>query len=101
MHCHFGDDRTDVFTAVYRMAVDKWPADRAIKEMYFFGFNGFWHPAMKSFIRDFTSRLNSSPALSPLRTLSPQPSPAGVLRQAKVGLLAAGPQRSLRRPDVS
>ncbi len=73
MHCHFGDDRTGVFTAVYRMAVDKWPADRAIKEMYFFGFNGFWHPAMKSFIRDFTARLNSSPALSPLRTLSPQP----------------------------
>ncbi len=67
MHCHFGDDRTGVFTAVYRMAVEKWPADQALKEMYFFGFNGFWHPSMKTFVHDFPSRLNSSPALAPLR----------------------------------
>jgi protein tyrosine phosphatase (PTP) superfamily phosphohydrolase (DUF442 family) len=67
MHCHFGDDRTGVFTALYRMAVEKWPAEQAMKEMYFFGFNGFWHPAMKSFIRDFPARLNSSPAFAPLR----------------------------------
>src|SRR5260370_6356168 len=38
----FGDDRTGVFTAVYRMAVEKWPADQALKDTYFFGFNGFW-----------------------------------------------------------
>ncbi len=67
LHCRFGDDRTGVFTAVYRMAIDKWPADQAIKEMYFFGFNGFWHPSMKSFVRDFPSRLNSAPVLAPLR----------------------------------
>ncbi len=68
LHCRFGDDRTGVFTAVYRMAIDKWPADQAMKEMYFFGFNGFWHPSMKSFVRDFPSRLHSAPALAPLRT---------------------------------
>jgi tyrosine-protein phosphatase SIW14 len=73
LHCRFGDDRTGVFTAVYRMAIDKWPADQAIKEMYFFGFNGFWHPSMKSFVRDFPARLNSSPALAPLRNPRPQP----------------------------
>jgi tyrosine-protein phosphatase SIW14 len=67
MHCRFGNDRTGVFTAVYRMAIEKWPAEQAMKEMYFFGFNGFWHPAMKSFIRDFPARLNSSPALTSLR----------------------------------
>jgi tyrosine-protein phosphatase SIW14 len=68
VHCRFGDDRTGVFTAVYRMAVEKWPADQAMKEMYFFGFNGFWHPSMKSFVHDFPARLNSAPSLAPLRT---------------------------------
>ena len=73
VHCRFGDDRTGVFTAVYRMAVEKWPADQALKEMYFFGFNGFWHPSMKTFVHDFPSRLNSAPALAPLRSAPAQP----------------------------
>ena len=73
VHCRFGDDRTGVFVAAYRMALDHWTADQAMKEMYFFGFNGFWHPSMKSFIRDFPSRLNSSQALAPLRPAPAQP----------------------------
>ncbi len=73
LHCRFGDDRTGVFTAVYRLAIDKWPADQAMKEMYFFGFNGFWHPSMKSFVRDFPARLNSAPTLAPLHTPPSQP----------------------------
>jgi len=73
VHCHFGEDRTSVFIATYRMAIEKWPAEQAMKEMYFFGFNGFWHPAMKSFVRDFPSRLNSAPALAPVRALISQP----------------------------
>jgi protein tyrosine phosphatase (PTP) superfamily phosphohydrolase (DUF442 family) len=73
MHCHFGNDRTGVFTAVYRMAVEKWPAEQATKEMYFFGFNGFWHPSMKTFIHDFPARLNSTPSFAPLRTPPSQP----------------------------
>jgi len=64
VHCRFGDDRTGVFVATYRMAVEKWTADEAMKEMYFFGFNGFWHPAMKSFIREFPEQLKSSPSLT-------------------------------------
>jgi len=31
--------------------------------MYYFGFNGFWHPSMKAFIRDFPARLKTAPAL--------------------------------------
>jgi tyrosine-protein phosphatase SIW14 len=72
VHCRLGEDRTGVFTAVYRMAFEKWSAEQAMKEMYFFGFNGFWHPAMKSFVRDFPSRLNSAPTLAPLRTPASQ-----------------------------
>jgi len=70
LHCRFGDDRTGVFVATYRMAIEKWSAEQAMKEMYFFGFNGFWHPAMKSFIRDFSARLDSSPALAPFHVQS-------------------------------
>jgi protein tyrosine phosphatase (PTP) superfamily phosphohydrolase (DUF442 family) len=73
VHCRFGDDRTGVFVAIYRMAFEKWPAEQALKEMYFFGFNGFWHPAMKSFIHDFPERLKSAPPLGPLREISPHP----------------------------
>ncbi len=71
VHCRFGDDRTGVFVAAYRIAADKWTAEEAIKEMYFFGFNGLWHPAMKSFIRELPSRLSSSQALAPLNPSSP------------------------------
>lgn len=65
VHCRFGDDRTGVFVAAYRMSYDSWPPDQAMKEMYFFGFNGFWHPAMKSYIRDFPEKLKTAPALAP------------------------------------
>ena len=65
VHCRFGDDRTGVFVATYRMAYEGWPPQQAMNEMYFFGFNGFWHPSMKSFIRDFPSRLKTAPALEP------------------------------------
>lgn len=74
VHCRFGDDRTGVFVATYRMAFEKWTADQAMKEMYFFGFNGFWHPAMKSFVRNFPERLNSEPALASIGESSPTPS---------------------------
>ena len=67
VHCRFGEDRTSVFIAAYRIASEKWTAEQAIREMYFFGFNGLWHPSMKSFVQDFPSRLNSVPGLASLR----------------------------------
>jgi tyrosine-protein phosphatase SIW14 len=73
VHCRFGDDRTGVFTAAYRIAMEKWPPEQAMQEMYFFGFNGFWHPSMKAYIRAFPGRLSSSPALASLRTPAAQP----------------------------
>ncbi len=72
VHCRFGDDRTGVFVATYRMTFENWSSEQALKEMYFFGFNGFWHPAMKAFIRDFPARLNSAPALTSLHALAAQ-----------------------------
>jgi tyrosine-protein phosphatase SIW14 len=66
VHCRLGEDRTGVFVATYRMAVQKWPSEEAINEMYFFGFNGFWHRAMISFVREFPALLTSAPALATL-----------------------------------
>ena len=67
VHCRFGDDRTCVFIATYRMAMEKWTSEQAMKEMYFFGLSGFWHPSMKAFIREFPARLKSSPSLASLQ----------------------------------
>jgi len=75
VHCRFGDDRTGVFVATYRMALEGWPAEQAVNEMYFFGFNGFWHPSMKAFIRDFPARLKTAPALAALPTAEPAAAP--------------------------
>jgi len=63
VHCRFGDDRTGVFVASYRIAFEKLPADQALKEMYYFGFNGTWHPSMADFVRNFPASLNGAPAL--------------------------------------
>ena len=64
VHCHYGEDRGGVFVATYRMAIQRWTAEQALREMYYFGFNGFWHRDMISFIRNFPDRITSVPALA-------------------------------------
>lgn len=71
VHCRLGEDRAGVFVATYRIAIQKWTADRAINEMYYFGFNGFWHPGMISFVRNFPARLTSVPELAALSSPAP------------------------------
>lgn len=78
VHCRLGEDRTGVFVATYRIAMQKWPVEQAVSEMYFFGFSGFWHPSMRTFVRDFPSLLASVPALKSLA--SPKP-PASAIAQ--------------------
>ena len=63
VHCHFGEDRTGVFVAAYRMEAQKWPVSQAIQEMHFFGFNAFWHHTMTAFVLQFPTVL-SSPAFT-------------------------------------
>src|SRR6266850_4432666 len=83
VHCRYGADRTGVFVAAYRMAYEGWPAQQAMNEMYFFGFNGFWHPSMKSFIRDFPSRLKTAPALAEYRPSEPPLAKQGASASAR------------------
>jgi tyrosine-protein phosphatase SIW14 len=71
VHCYYGDDRTGVFVASYRMVLDKWSASQAIHEMYYFGFNGRWQPFMKKFVRGFPAHLATSPPFTQFKTDKP------------------------------
>lgn len=70
VHCWLGDDRTGVFIATYRIAFEHWNPDDAIREMYHFHFKGFWHPSMKTYIRDFPAHFAASPAFASFRSRS-------------------------------
>jgi protein tyrosine/serine phosphatase len=65
IHCRFGEDRTGVFIAAYRIAFENWSADQALSEMNAFGFNHTWHPSMITFVRQFPDRMQSDPVLKP------------------------------------
>jgi tyrosine-protein phosphatase SIW14 len=73
VHCRFGEDRTGVFIASYRIAFDHWSSDQALSEMLVFGFNRLWHPSMASYIRSLPQRLQSDPMLK--SSLGPQVTP--------------------------
>jgi len=68
VHCWLGGDRTGVFVATYRIAFEGWEPQQALEEMEAFHFKGFWHPAMKKYIRQFPERLAQSPALAHFRS---------------------------------
>lgn len=71
VHCRLGEDRAGVFVATYRIAIQKWTPEQAINEMYYFGFNGLWHPGMMSFVRTFPARLTSVPELAAVSSPAP------------------------------
>lgn len=63
VHCEYGEDRTGVFIAAYRIAFDHWSPDQAISEMRAFGFHHTWHHSMLTFVRALPDRLQSDPVL--------------------------------------
>jgi len=63
VHCQYGEDRTGIFIAAYRIAINHWSPDRALSEMLAFGFNYDWHPSMVAFVRSLPDRLISDPIL--------------------------------------
>jgi tyrosine-protein phosphatase SIW14 len=67
LHCWLGGDRSGVFIAAYRIAFYGWTPEQAIREMHVFHYNSFWHPAMTKYVREFPSRLASSPELASFR----------------------------------
>ncbi len=63
VHCQFGEDRTGVFIAAYRIAFEHWTTDQAYSEMLYFGFHRHWHSPMAAYIRALPNRLDSDPLL--------------------------------------
>jgi len=63
VHCEFGQDRTGVMIATYRIAFENWPPDEALTEMMAFGFNRPWHPSMVAYVRGLPNRLQSDAEL--------------------------------------
>jgi len=54
-HCLHGKDRTGTMAAIYRIEVDGWTADRAIREMEHFGFRT-WYADLLEFVRTYQPR---------------------------------------------
>jgi tyrosine-protein phosphatase SIW14 len=69
VHCRLGDDRTGMAIASYRMAIEGWSADDAMKEMELFGFKGIHHaicPGLASYERNFPNELKTNAAFADL-----------------------------------
>lgn len=70
VHCRLGDDRAGMMIAAYRMAVQDWTPEKAMKEMEIYGFS-FSHrficPGLASYEQHFPQRFKSSPAFANLR----------------------------------
>jgi len=63
VHCRYGDDRTGMMIAAYRMAAESWTADEARKEMQQFGFNHTLCFPLESYEKSFPERLKKNAGL--------------------------------------
>jgi protein tyrosine phosphatase (PTP) superfamily phosphohydrolase (DUF442 family) len=66
VHCYFGDDRTGVMIATYRIAEDHWTADQAYNEMRAFHFHRHLL-LMGHYVKFFPATFAISPAFQSLR----------------------------------
>jgi protein tyrosine phosphatase (PTP) superfamily phosphohydrolase (DUF442 family) len=69
VHCRLGDDRTGMAVASYRMAIEGWSADEAMKEMELFGFRGIHHaicPGLASYEKNFPQELKTNAVFADL-----------------------------------
>jgi len=66
VHCYFGDDRTGVMVATYRIAVDHWTSDEAYNEMRAYHFHKDLI-LMGHFVKVFPGIFDLSPVFATLR----------------------------------
>ncbi len=71
IHCYYGEDRTGVMVATYRIAQQNWTSDQAAAEMNSFGFHHHLYPAMKSYVRAFPAKFAADPVFAPLHASPP------------------------------
>lgn len=74
VYCHYGDDRTGMMIAAYRMAEQGWTAAEAKEEMKDFGFN-FFHRRICTGLSDYENHFpqhwREGKAFEKLRSTSP------------------------------
>jgi tyrosine-protein phosphatase SIW14 len=70
VHCKAGADRTGVFVALYRIALNHWTAVQAIDEMKAFRYRSLFLPHLQDYIEAFPAKLNSEPPFVQLETTS-------------------------------
>ena len=63
VHCRYGDDRTGMMIAAYRMAVENWTAQQAWSEMQQFGMNRTICFPLVSYEKRFPERLKKNPGM--------------------------------------
>jgi len=63
VHCRYGDDRTGMMIAAYRMAVENWTAQEAWAEMQHFGMNRRICFPLISYEKRFPEHLKKTPDL--------------------------------------
>jgi tyrosine-protein phosphatase SIW14 len=68
VHCRYGDDRTGMMIAAYRMAVEGWTADQARKEMDAFGFHHVVCSSLVEYEKSFPERLKKDSAFRKLQS---------------------------------
>jgi Tyrosine phosphatase family len=70
-HCRLGDDRTGMMVAAYRMGLQGWSAEEAMKEMHEFGFRGAHHlicPGLAPYEKSFPERFKKHAAFEGIRS---------------------------------
>jgi len=60
VHCRYGDDRTGMMIAAYRMAFEGWTADDARNEMNAFGFHKVICASLIGYEKNFPERLKKN-----------------------------------------
>ena len=66
VHCRYGDDRTGMAIAAYRMAVEGWSAAEARNEMNTFGFHKLVCVSLVGYEKTFPQRFRKDPAFQEL-----------------------------------
>ncbi|MGH9516221.1 MAG: fused DSP-PTPase phosphatase/NAD kinase-like protein [Terriglobales bacterium] len=70
VHCHYGDDRTGMMIAAYRMANEGWTPAEARKEMDKFGFHRLVCPRLGPYEKSFPEHLKNGSAFKSWRNHS-------------------------------
>jgi tyrosine-protein phosphatase SIW14 len=68
VHCRYGDDRTGMMVAAYRMADEGWTPEEARKEMEVFGFHHLVCPALGPYEKHFPEHFAHHDAFKALRS---------------------------------